>query len=246
MRPSRLTRRIGLGVALSSLALLIVLSFYSTPALALPESRPSNLSLDPSANKEALPSLNDFIARVQREGVGPQGMWADGLFAYAVDSTCWGCVPNEMNSAAYSTVLGKYHGLFIHNYMGGDKLYSAENGSRFAIIYTDRIEWFEVIGIYTYAAPRQGDSCIYDGTGPFSVWGTDSEDSISVFDVLDGHFTMDQWAIQTSVCEDGEVGFLIVNASRIEIEITEGLGKDVRIKAQDSSPSLVASSAEKE
>lgn len=229
-----------IGVAITAFAVLIVISSYSTPALALPEHRPSNLSLDPSENNEALPALNDFISRVQHEGVGPQGVWADGLFAYAVDSTCWGCIPEQMNTAAYSTVLGKYHGLFIHNYMGGDKLYSAESGSRFAIIFSDKIEWFQVIGKYIYEAPPQAQACIYDGLGPFSVWGTDSQNSISVLDVLEGHFTMDQWAIQTSVCEDGDVGFLVVNASRIDIEITEGLEKDKLIKAQDASYSSVA------
>ena len=232
--------------AVSSFVILIGLSFYASSAKAFPESRPSNLILDPSLNKEALPSLNDFIAQVQHEGVGPQGVWAEGLFAYAVDSTCWGCVPEQMNTAAYSTVLGKYHGLFIHNYMGGDQLYSAESGSIFSIIYSDRIEWFQIVGKYIYAAPPQPETCIYDGTGPFSVWGTDSQDSITVLDVLEGHFTMDQWAIQTSVCEDGEVGFLVVNATRIEIEILQSLEKEVLIKAQDASPSSVAIPLEKE
>ncbi len=224
-------------VALSSIAIVISLFSYSSTAKAFPVKIPSVVHLDGSADKQDLPSLNEFIAQVRREGLEPQGLWADGLFAYRVNSACWGCVPDQMNTAAYSTFLGKYHGLFIHSYLGGDKLYSAVNGTRFAIIYFDRVEWFQIIGKNVYEAPPQGETCIYKGEGPFSVWGTDDQNSLTALEILDAHYTTDQLAIQTSVCENGDVGFMVLTASSIGIEITRIIEKIEPIEAENGSPS---------
>lgn len=199
---------------------------YSSSAKATPESIPSLTALDGSVVRESLPLLNDFIAQVRHEGSEPQGIWADGLFAFKVNSTCWGCVPEEMNTAAYSTLWDNYQGLFIHNYLGGDKLYDVEQGSRFGIIYADRIEWFQVMGKNTYEAPQVQEKCKYKGEGPFSVWGSDSQRSFSAKEIVNRHFTMGQWTMQTSVCENGKVGFIVVNTESIEVGVSHELEKD--------------------
>lgn len=186
------------------------------------------------------------MAEVRHDGVGPQGVWADGLFAFKVDSDCWGCVPTQMNTAAYSTLLDSYQGLFIHNYLGGDKLYSAEKGSRFAVIYADEISWFEVIEKNRYEAPPTGETCTYKGEGPFSVWGTNEDKSISVREILNAHYTMDQWAMQTSMCENGHVGFMVLSARPIVLQSNEDLEKGVLVKGASKSSSDITVNLEKE
>lgn len=46
------------------------------------------------------PSLKSFTDQVRHSGPGPQGIWAEGLFAFEVKTDCWGCVPNQRNLAS--------------------------------------------------------------------------------------------------------------------------------------------------
>ena len=219
MKNARLTKKTS--ALLRSLAILIAVLSIATVAKAFPD----KFKMESSVFKEVVPALDNFVAGVQHEGAGPQGIWAEGLLAYRVNFTCWGCVPKELNTAAYSTVLGRYRGLFIHNYMGGDKLYAMTEGSPFAIIYSDRVEWFQVISKNMYEAAASLNSCKYKGAGPFSVWGTNGQDSVSVTEILNSHYTMSQLAIQTSLCENGDVGFLVLNVGRIETHVAHHIEK---------------------
>jgi len=230
----------------SIFVLVIAVFVYSSSARAFPENIPSTVYLESSDDLEILPSLNDFITQVRHDGVGPQGVWADDLFAFRIDATCWGCVPTQMNTAGFSTLLDSYQGVFIHNYLWGDKLYAAESGSLFAVVYADEIKWFEVIERIIYEAPPSSETCTYKGEGPFTVWGTTDQKSISAREILNAHYTADQWAMQTSMCEDGKVGFMVLSAKGVEVEIINSIEKDASISVKSSQSFAITINIEKE
>jgi hypothetical protein len=224
------------------MAILIVVFSIASVAKAFP----NRFQMESSVFKDVVPALDDFVTRVQHEGSGPQGIWAEGLFAYRVDFTCWGCVPSEMDTAAFSTALNRFRGFFIHNYMGGDKLYTIAEGSPIAIVYTDRVDWFQVVSRNMYEAAASLGSCKYKGEGPFSVWGTDGQERVSVNELLNAHYTMSQLAIQTSICENGDVGFLVLNVGKIETHVAHHIEKVALTTAEKGMFLKVSNSLEKE
>jgi hypothetical protein len=165
-----------------------------------------------------VPSLTEFLRQVNPSGSGPHGLWAEELFGFKVESSCWGCVPNANHTASYAVYMGSYHGFFIHDYLGGSHLYAVPPGTEIAIIYSDSLEWYVVNGgAWLQTTPSQG-YCEYSGAGPWWFWGDDGSDPIQTIEILNRYYRMDIFAIQTSVCTGEGVGILVLNGSWIRSE----------------------------
>lgn len=162
-----------------------------------------------------VPSLTAFIDQVNPSGSGPQGLWAEGYFAFKVNSDCWGCVPNTDRTASYAKYLDSYHGFFIHDYLGGAVLYSVPPGTELAIIYSDSIDWYVVNGGAWLQTTPLDNECKYSGSGPWWLWGDDGSDPFQTIDILNRYYRMDMFAIQTSVCTYEGVGLMVLNGSWI-------------------------------
>jgi hypothetical protein len=161
-----------------------------------------SVSGDP-ANR--FPSVDEFAADVRSQGMN--GLWADGLFAYRFYSADWGMVPDSMNTAAYSGYKG-YHAYFIHNYLGGSRLYNAGIGVQVAVITPDSINWYEIDGVYRFAGTSTGNGCEY--TAPFYDW--DGGNAYSAMDLVSTYYSS-PFAIQTCICTGNKNGILILTGS---------------------------------
>jgi len=153
------------------------------------------------------PSLEEFAADVRAHGMG--GLWADGLFAYRFYAAEWGVVPDTSNTASYS-ILDGYHGFFIHNYLGGSRLYAVSGGIRVAVIGTEGIDWYEINGIHRFAGTSTGNGCEY--IAPFYDWN--GGNSYSALDLIKTYYTS-PFAIQTCICTGNKNGMLILTGSPI-------------------------------
>ncbi len=151
------------------------------------------------------PSVEEFAADVRSQGMN--GLWADGLFAYRFYAADWGIVPDSMNTAAYSGYKG-YHAYFIHNYLGGSRLYNVNIGVQVAVITADGIDWYSIDGVYRFAGTSTGNGCEY--TAPFYDW--DGGNAYSAMDLVSTYYSS-PFAIQTCICTGNKNGILILTGS---------------------------------
>lgn len=162
----------------------------------------------PPAAPTPFPSLEAFAAQVRAEGKG--GLWADSYFAYRFYEAPWGEVPNAGHTAAYAAYDG-YHAFFIHNYLGGSRLYTVPVGTRLAVIWPDRIEWFEIDGIYRFAGTTDGSRCGYQE--PFFPWDGNGR-AYSASEIIRTYYSR-PFAIQTSLCSEGRAGVQILTGAPV-------------------------------
>ncbi len=162
----------------------------------------------PPAAATPFPDLETFAAQVRAEGKG--GLWADQYFAYRFYEAPWGEVPEAGHTAAYATYDG-YRAFFIHNYLGGSRLYNVPAGTRVAVIWPTRIEWFVIDGIYRFVGATDGTRCGYQE--PFSPWQGGSQ-IYSAYDIIRTYYSR-PFAIQTSLCSNGQAGFQILTGAPI-------------------------------
>lgn len=154
------------------------------------------------------PSLEEFAGDVRAHGMG--GLWADGLFAYRFQVTDWGVVPDTSNTASSSSVDG-YHGFFIHDYLGGSRLYNVVSGTPVAVIGAEGIDWYEIDGVHRFAGTSTGNGCEY--TAPFYDW--DGGNSYSAMELIETYYTS-PFAIQTCICTGKKNGMLILTGSPVD------------------------------
>ncbi len=165
----------------------------------------SNVSSSENNGVGRSSSLDQFAAEVRAQGMN--GIWADGLFAFRFYTTEWGVVPGASNTASYSSAQG-YHGYFIHNYLGGNRLYNVGSGTMVAVIRQDSIEWYRIDGVHRFAGTSTGSGCGY--TEPFSDWN--GGNSYSAMDLISTYYTS-PFVIQTCLCTGEKSGILILTGS---------------------------------
>lgn len=157
---------------------------------------------------DEVPPLDDFAIQVRGEGV--LGLWAEGYFAYKVYSASWGQVPNTYNTASYASIQG-FSAFFIHNYLGGDKLYRVPKWVKVALIRPDQIEWYVIDGTVRYRGTPNGKVCGYKS--PYVEWEQElGRKGLSAERIATWHYQK-PFAIQTSICSDGKVGVHILTGT---------------------------------
>jgi hypothetical protein len=156
----------------------------------------------------AIPGLETFAAAVRKEG--KMGLWAEGLFAFSAYSAKWGEVPTTQDTASLSSYDGK-SAFFIHNFLGGDKLYQVKKSTRVAVILQDKIVWYSIDVITRYDGTPTGKTCGYQA--PFHPAGQTT--AISAAELINKHFSQ-PFAIQTCICENGKGGVLILTGTLIK------------------------------
>jgi len=157
---------------------------------------------------DEVPPLDDFAIQVRGEGV--LGLWAEGYFAYKVYSASWGQVPNTYNTASYASTQG-FSAFFIHNYLGGDKIYRVPKWVKVALIRPDQIEWYVIDGTVRYRGTPNGKVCGYKS--PYVEWEQElGRKGLSAERIATWHYQK-PFAIQTSICSDGKVGVHILTGT---------------------------------
>jgi hypothetical protein len=137
-------------------------------------------------------------------------LWAENHFAYRVHFGSWGYVPDLYNVASYASTQG-YSGFFIHNYLGGDKLYRVPKWTSVALIWPDRIEWYLIDGTVRYEGTPTNVACTY--TQPYVMWGEElGSTGLTTVQVLNRHYK-EPFTIQTSICQGGKVGVHILTGT---------------------------------
>jgi hypothetical protein len=99
------------------------------------------------------PTFYQFVAQIIEEGA--VGLWVEGHFAYKIQFSSWGYVPDTFNAASYATY-NQFSGFFIHNYLGGDAIYRVPKYTKVALIWPDTIEWFIIGGTVRYKGSPNG------------------------------------------------------------------------------------------
>ncbi len=179
-------------------------TFTPTPTITDTPSPTQTLTPDP----DYIPPLAEFVTMVREEGL--LGLWAEGYFAYEAYFASWGHVPNTYNTASNSSSQG-FSGFFIHNYLGGDKLYRVPKWTKVALIWPDRIEWYQIDGIIRYRGTPNGQTCGYKA--PYVEWGQEiKKKGISAIEIASRHFQK-PLAIQTSICQGDAVGVHILTGT---------------------------------
>lgn len=153
-----------------------------------------------------VPTLEGFATQVR--DLGYLGLWSEGLFAFRVYGLGWGQVPNELNTASYATY-DTYGAYFIHDYLGGSKLYSAKAGTRVAVIRPNRIDWFIINNGAAFRGTSNGQVCGYQE--PYVPWGQDlaTGTQFTTIDIIQAYFSM-PFAIQTCYCRGDMAGVFIL------------------------------------
>ena len=169
---------------------------------AIPTEIPTTQPTKVSQPSNAFPTVDEFAAEVR--SAGTQGIWAENLFAFKFYTTSWGSVPGAWNTASLASYDG-YKAFFIHNYLGGSKLYNVGSGVRVAVIWANSIEWFQINGVYEFAGVSTGDGCGYGE--PFTPWN--GGDSLSALDIVQRYYSA-PFAIQTCICSGGKNGVFIL------------------------------------
>ena len=146
--------------------------------------------------------IDAFAAEVRAQGMN--GLWAEGKFAYRFYSASWGSVPGSTNTASLASFEG-FKAFFIHDYLGGNKLYNVGSGTKVAVIWSDRIDWYTISGVYQIAGTNLGN-CSY--SEPFSTWS--GEGSFSASEILNMYYNS-PFVIQTCICSGDKAGFLILS-----------------------------------
>lgn len=154
------------------------------------------------ASADANSTIETFAAEVRAQGMN--GLWAEGKFAYRFYSASWGSVPESANTTSLASFDG-YKSFFIHNYLGGNKLYNVGSGTKVAVIWSDRIDWYTISGVNQVAGTNMGN-CSY--SEPFSSWN--GEGSFSAREILDIYYNS-PFVIQTCICSGDKAGFLILS-----------------------------------
>jgi hypothetical protein len=157
-----------------------------------------------SVPSESSGSLEAFASEVRSQGMN--GLWAEGKFSYRFYSAGWGSVPGSSNTASLATFEG-FRAFFIHNYLGGNKLYNVSTGTKVAVIWSDGIQWFTINGIYRIAGTNTGN-CGY--AEPFSEWNGGG--TYSARDVLNMYYNS-PFVIQTCLCSGDKAGIIIITGS---------------------------------
>ncbi len=156
-----------------------------------------------AATSSKIPTLEAFTAQLRQEG--SLGLWAEGYFAYRFYSATWGVVPGASQTASYSG-FESYRAFFIHNYLGGNKLYSVRPGTRVAVIWSDRIEWFQISGVYRFEGTSTGTDC--NSKEPYTSWDGGAG-PYTAYDIISNYYNQ-PFAIQTCICSEGRVGLYIL------------------------------------
>jgi hypothetical protein len=172
---------------------------------ALPTEIPTAEPIKVSQPSNAFPSLDEFAAEVRSAGM--QGIWAENLFAFKFYNASWGSVPGSWNTASLASYEG-YKAFFIHNYLGGTKLYNVGSGTRVAVIWANSIEWFQINGVYRIAGVSTGDGCGY--SEPFTPWN--GGDSLTALDIVQRYYSS-PFAIQTCICSGDKNGIFILTGA---------------------------------
>ena len=175
-------------------------TFTST---AIPTEIPTVVPTKASQPTNAFPTLDEFASEVRAAGL--QGIWAENLFAFKFYNSSWGTVPGSWNTASLASYEG-YKAFFIHNYLGGTKLYNVGSGTQVAVIRANSIEWFQINGVYQFAGVSTGDGCGY--SEPFTSW-SGGGDSLSALDIVQRYYSA-PFAIQTCICSGGKNGVFIL------------------------------------
>ncbi len=153
-----------------------------------------------------VPSLDAFASEVRALGV--LGLWADGLFAFQAYGMGWEQVPNTRDTASYGTYQN-YGAYFIHDYLGGYKLYSVKAGTHVAVIRSNSIDWFVINNGVAFMGTPNGQTCGYQE--PYVFWGQDISTAaqFTALDIIQTYYSM-PFAIQTCYCVNGQGGVFIL------------------------------------
>jgi len=174
----------------------------ATPEPVAPAATPTADPTDPNY----VPTLDEFAAHVR--GLGYLGIWSEGLFAFEAYGMGWGQVPGVANTASYATY-ETYGAYFIHDYLGGSKLYSLRAGTRVAVIRPTSIDWFVINNTPAFMGTPNGMTCGYQE--PYVTWGQDfaTGTKYTTLDIIHTYYSM-PFAIQTCYCAGGVGGVYIV------------------------------------
>lgn len=170
---------------------------------AIPTEIPTTVPTKISQPSNSFPTLDEFAAEVRAAGL--HGIWAENLFAFKFYNSSWGTVPGSWNTASLASYEG-YKAFFIHNYLGGTRLYNVGYGTKVAVIWADSIEWFQINGVYQFAGISTGDGCGY--SEPFTSWSGDG-DNLSALDIVQRYYSA-PFAIQTCICNGEKNGVFIL------------------------------------
>ncbi len=186
----------------------------STPdSSSLPSVSPADIpNLTPvvSLNAAHFPSLETFTALVRGEGL--LGIWADGYFAFKAYTASWGQVPDMINTASHASSRG-YSAFFIHDYLGGQKIYDVPHGAKVAVIFPDRIDWYVIEDSVRYIGTPNGTACGYKS--PYVEWGQDTDGvRLSAEQLAKRHYQK-PFAIQTCHCTGAQSGVHILAGTMI-------------------------------
>jgi hypothetical protein len=184
----------------------------STPdSSSLPSVSPADiLNRTPEVNPAYFPSLERFTALVRGEEL--LGIWVDGYFAFKAYPASWGQVPGKINTASHASSRG-YSAFFIHDYLGGQKIYDVPHGAKVAVISPDRIDWYVIEDSVRYIGTPNGTACGYKS--PYVEWGQDTDGvRLSAEQVAKRHYQK-PFAIQTCHCTGAQSGIHILAGTMI-------------------------------
>ncbi len=164
----------------------------------------------PEVNPTYFPSLERFTALVRGEGL--LGIWVDGYFTFKAYPASWGQVPGKINTASHASYRG-YSAFFIHDYLGGLKIYDVPHGAKVAVISPDRIDWYVIEDSVRYIGTPNGTACGYKS--PYVEWGQDPGGvRLSAEQVAKRHYQK-PFAIQTCHCTGAQSGIHILAGTMI-------------------------------
>jgi hypothetical protein len=112
----------------------------ASTSTSIPTSTEISTPSETSTSTKVLPAfmtLEDFTQWVR--GRGYDGLWSGGHFGYMTyEEKKWGQVPAVDNFASHSRS-NQYSAYFIHEYNGGDQLFSVPIGAKVAAITKDSV-----------------------------------------------------------------------------------------------------------
>ena len=184
----------------------------STPdSSSLPSVSPADIpNRAPEVNPAYFPSLERFTALVRGEGL--LGIWVDGHFTFKAYPASWGHVPGKINTASHASYRG-YSAFFVHDYLGGQKIYEVPNGAKVAVIFPDRIDWYVIEDTVRYLGTPNDTACGYKS--PYEEWGQETDGvRLSAEQVAKRHYQK-PFAIQTCFCNGAERGVHILAGTMI-------------------------------
>jgi hypothetical protein len=121
-------------------------------------------------------------------------------------------VPGKINTASHASSRG-YSAFFIHDYLGGQKIYDVPHGAKVAVIFSDRIDWYVIEDAVRYLGTPNGTACGYKS--PYEEWGQDTDGvRLSAEQVANRHY-LKPFAIQTCVCNGAQRGVHILAGTMI-------------------------------